>query len=51
VSNREIGAQLFISGLTGEWHLRMMFAKLGISFACSFRQRCPRKPAHRERPA
>jgi hypothetical protein len=32
VSNREIGAQLFISGLTGEWNLRMMFAKLGISF-------------------
>jgi len=31
LSNRETGAQLFISGLTGEWNLRMMFAKLGIS--------------------
>jgi DNA-binding CsgD family transcriptional regulator len=31
LSNRETGAQLIISGLTGEWHLRKVFAKLGIS--------------------
>jgi DNA-binding CsgD family transcriptional regulator len=30
-SNREIGAQLFLSPRTVEWHMRKVFAKLGIS--------------------
>jgi DNA-binding NarL/FixJ family response regulator len=42
LSNPEIGAQLFVSARTVEWHLRKVFTKLGISSRRSFAQPCPR---------
>jgi DNA-binding CsgD family transcriptional regulator len=41
LSNQQIGAQLFISPRTAEWHLRKVFAKLDISSRVALRDALP----------
>jgi DNA-binding CsgD family transcriptional regulator len=51
LSNPEVGAQLFISARTGEWHLAKAFSKLGISSRRQLRRLSPNTGSSRARRA